>query len=311
MCLVGLSARSQFQSQFQPQQEIFPIDGYAAVVNDRVILVSEVMAQMDRGVEQADMAEEFDRARNHLIDKALILEEFKEKEGDLPDRALNEHEDSIIRDRYNDDQGAWLDHLSNQQLTAEEWRDQLRDQLVASIMRHQEVSEYVSVAPAAIHARYERDIDTYRINEQYKLHRISVSIGETDAEQKAQAEKIKGALTRLQAGEDFGVVAEEVSEDPWAASGGDWGWKTTADLREELVKAIRALPVGEVARVIQAGGSLYVILVEAHQPGGVVPFEDVQQDVAKQLRTEEAEAIQRAWLNRLRNKHFVEVYDLY
>jgi parvulin-like peptidyl-prolyl isomerase len=101
-----------------------------------------------------------------------------------------------------------------------------------------------------------------------------VQLIKTDAEQQAQA-----ALERIQEGEDFAVVATEVSTDTLTAeSGGDVGSVTTGQLSsrygEEVETAAFDAPVGE-PQLVQSGDSFYVILVGDRDENGALPEEVV------------------------------------
>ena len=311
-CLCGMPAGAQ-------QPNVIPIEGYAAVVNDRVIMASDVLTQMVPLEQQLRasyageelrnrLADGYDMVLEELINQALILEEFEQQEGQIPDRALDEHMDTIIRDRFNDDHGAWMEALSNQQMTTEEWRHQLKEELVASLMRRQEVMDFVNVSPTAVRAQYEANLEQYRRPERVRLSIISVPKGSTREEILAQAEKIKDARSRVLAGESFAEVAREVSTDSKAGQGGDWGWRAPSDLRPELERAVRAFGVGELSEALVAGESFYLIRVEEHEKASVTPFEEVEQEIANRLRAEQADSLRSAWLDRLRRKHYVKIY---
>jgi arylsulfatase A-like enzyme/Tfp pilus assembly protein PilF len=67
------------------------------------------------------------------------------------------------------------------------------------------------------------------------------------------------AVRRAAAGEDFGALARELSEDASAARGGDLGFVRPADLAEPLRSAAASLGAGRVSAVLETPGG-YVIL---------------------------------------------------
>jgi parvulin-like peptidyl-prolyl isomerase len=102
---------------------------------------------------------------------------------------------------------------------------------------------------------------------------IHVHLVEAKAEDVAQA-----ALARIQAGEEFAVVAREMSTDTLTTDqGGDLGWLTTGQLTsrygQEVEDAAFGLDVGQATKV-QSGDSLYVIQVSERNENGPLP-EDV------------------------------------
>jgi arylsulfatase A-like enzyme/Tfp pilus assembly protein PilF len=68
------------------------------------------------------------------------------------------------------------------------------------------------------------------------------------------------AARRAAAGEDFGALAREMSEDATAARGGDLGYVRPADLAEPLRSAAAGLAAGRVSAVLETPGG-YVILM--------------------------------------------------
>lgn len=87
----------------------------------------------------------------------------------------------------------------------------------------------------------------------------SIRLGIIRAETRAQLEE---ALKRVRSGEDFSVVARQVSKDPSRDQGGDLGWVRLADLRPPLDGAARALAPGGVSPIIEVTGG-YVVLRRA------------------------------------------------
>ncbi|MDH4207503.1 MAG: peptidylprolyl isomerase [Anaerolineae bacterium] len=79
-----------------------------------------------------------------------------------------------------------------------------------------------------------------------------------DTEEEAQA-----ALERLQAGEEFSIVATEVSTDTLTAeSGGDLGWLTQGEMDEAFDAVAFDLPVGEISEIVETPSGFHIILVE-------------------------------------------------
>lgn len=102
-----------------------------------------------------------------------------------------------------------------------------------------------------------------------------VQIIQTETEDEALAAKL-----RIEGGEDFALVAQEVSTDTLsAADGGDLGWVATGQLTsrygQEVEDAVFSQPVGELT-VVESGGMFYVILVLERDENGPLPDEVLQ-----------------------------------
>lgn len=302
------------------QNRTMSMDGYAASVNDRVILKSEVRSRIkpDQTVVQNLSSEEeakalldamYAEALDTLIAQALILEEYEQSKGEVPEKAVDERIKEILHDGFNDDRVEMLEELRDQQITMEEWREQIREQLIVAIMRRSAVFDQIDVSPATVQSLYEERLDQYREPAKAKVRMIKIRLPDpAEATATTQQEQVDSALERLQSGEAFADVARALSHGLRAQNGGDWGWIPTHDLRKELADAIETLPLGEVSPVITAGDDKYLILVEDRMEESCRPIEDVRADLLDELWRTEAERLNSEWVVRLKKKHFVKIY---
>jgi parvulin-like peptidyl-prolyl isomerase len=111
---------------------------------------------------------------------------------------------------------------------------------------------------------------------------VHVQLIQTETEEEATA-----ALARVEAGEDFTVVATEVSTDTLSlADGGDLGWVTTGQLAprygEEVESAVMSAEVGDLS-LVQSGDRYFVVLVADRDENGPLPAEVLSQRQASAL----------------------------
>jgi parvulin-like peptidyl-prolyl isomerase len=101
---------------------------------------------------------------------------------------------------------------------------------------------------------------------------VDLQLIQTETEDEALA-----ARQRIDGGEDFAIVAQEVSTDTISAeSGGELGWVTPGQLSgrygPELDTAIFDLEIGELA-VVESNGMYYVVVVLDRDENGPLPDE--------------------------------------
>ena len=111
---------------------------------------------------------------------------------------------------------------------------------------------------------------------------VHVQLVQTDTEDEATA-----AMARIEGGEDFAIVATEVSTDTIpVADGGDLGWVTTGQLAprygEELETEVMAADAGKLA-IVQSGDAFYLFLVVERDENGPLPPEVLSQRQAGAL----------------------------
>lgn len=101
---------------------------------------------------------------------------------------------------------------------------------------------------------------------------------------------------RIAAGEDFAEVAREVSEDPYAAKGGDMGWAHSGTLSEGLEEATVNLKPGEIAGPIESLYGYHIIKLHARELSKLKPFEDLNLvKLKKDLKASEHKRLLREW----------------
>ena len=173
LCAVlPLSARAQ-QPALPPEGVL--LDSYAAVANGKVITVGDIMSAI-----QADPPSPFPSnpealsalyraTRDDLVATELILQEFAAIGATLPERAIEDHVNSVIHDRFHDSRTAFLAALAAERTTYEEWRQRMLRQLTVQLMRQREVDAKVSVTPVDIQAEYDAHASDYDLPERVRL----------------------------------------------------------------------------------------------------------------------------------------------
>lgn len=294
------------------------VDGYAAVVNDRIITMGDVMDFIQPSILQlrdAYAGEELERRReeayqaglNLLIEQALIVEDFKKQGGNIPDRLVNDRINEVIFDQFDNDRSRFLAALAEEQITLDEWRNRIRERLIVTALRQQEVNDRVQVTPEALRETYTKNLARYRQPEQIKVRMITLRKDRSDTPEAAreQAILIRG---RLLAGESFAKLAEEFSHDPKALSGGDWGWIKPSDLRAELRDALKPLKVGELSDVLESPDAFYLAQLDDHKKASEPTLEDIRPELEKDVRRAESERLYQAWIERLKRKYAVNTF---
>jgi len=293
-----------------------PMDGYAAVVNERIITIGDVMMSIYEAHERLRTrygGEELESRRHELflsgleklIEQNLILEEFEDAEGQIPDRAIDDRINDIIFESFGNDRSELLSALAKDGITLEEWRETIRERIIISAMRRNVIGDKVIISPRQILDAYSEQQNRFQQPEQVRLSLIFLKQGE-DSEK--TLEKITETRESILDGKLFADAAREVSGDSSAAAGGDWGWVQPADLRDELKNAITNLPTNQISEIIYTSEGLYLLQVEEHKQSYTKTLEEVRLEIESELKEKEGERLYKAWMERLRNKHSILYY---
>ena len=295
-----------------------PIDGYAALVNNRVITVGEILAMIqpirEQLVETYDgkevetkIEQAYQEGLDTLIERALILEEFAAMGGNLPDRAVDDQINVIINERFKNDRAIFLEALAEDRMTIDDWREETRNRLIVNLLRRREIIDRVVIAPRAVRELYELRADQYRLPKQIQLRMIVLHKGASANDKAVKRQEAEKLHEKLLAGGDFAELAKSGSEGYKAADGGDQGWMDPAMLRKELAEAVAKLEPGRISEVIETDEDFYILKVEAKKNASIIPFDDVRGQIEDELRKAEEEKMYKAWIERLKKKFYVKV----
>ncbi len=284
------------------------LDSYAAIVNGKVITVGEVLSALQPvqanlaekydGVElQQKVLNEYETIRNSLIDSELILLDFETQGGTLPDRAIEDHVNTIIHERFGNDRTAFLRALAEERLTFSEWRKQMKDQLVIQIMRQREVAAKILITPLDMQQAYDaRKASSYAIPERVRLRTLALP---------ADSEKnTKKMVARLRSG--------KLSFDEAVAKGATLQDNPElidlSSLNEAIRNAIASLPDGGISEAVELDGISYLLQVVERTVPRVRPLDEVSPEIEKELRRAEFDRLNRIWVDSLRSKYYIQTF---
>jgi peptidyl-prolyl cis-trans isomerase SurA len=300
------------------------LNGIVAIVNGEVITFSQVRelaSLQEKSAAQAYQGNDLQaksqairqQAIKDLIDRALILQEFKKKEFTIPSYVIDDSVQKIIREEFGGDRLAFIKTLQAQGFTMARFRDIQKDKITVQAMRQSKVSDNVIVSPVKIREFYNKNSATYTSPEQVKLRMIvlregGASGGDASSDPGIGKKQMAAELReKLAGGAEFDRLAQMYSEDSTNESGGDWGWIERKTLNPDLAKVAFSLKKGEISSVIQVDNAYYILMVEDKKPAITKPLSEVQQDIVQGLIQQEKLKAQEHWLETLRKKAYIKI----
>jgi parvulin-like peptidyl-prolyl isomerase len=289
------------------------LDGLAAVVNGDAITISQVrelVAAQERALRTQLSGKELEdkiravrlAALDDLIERQLILQEFKTKKFNLPDYVVEDRVQQIVRQEFNGDRQAFSRTLEAQGYSLAKFREIEREKIIVQAMRSQAVRQPPSVAPAQIEAAYRENRAAYTTPDQMKLRMLMLK---TAAAKKAMANEILG---KIKEGASFEQMAQMYSEDSAQDVGGDWGWIDRKTLADKLSDTAFKLKPGETSGIIELENNLYLLHSEGRKFASVRPLSEVRDEIRRKLEAEERLKAEKKWLAGLRSKAYVKTF---
>lgn len=311
LALIGWSLSAPFVAA----QEV--LDGVAAVVNGDVITFSQVrelVGSREKSLRDAFRGEELVAkvkevriaALNDLIDRQLIIQEFKKNKLSIPEYVVEEQVQSIIRSEFGGDRHAFLRTLEAQGYTLARFKEIENEKIIVQAMRQKFVKVNTVVPPKEVGAIYEQNRQEYTTPEQIKLRMIVLKKdGDDPGAKRKLADEIR---SKIKAGGDFVKLAQMYSEDSSQESGGDWGWIDRHTLNEQLTKTAFGLKMGQVSEVLEVGNNFYLLYAEARKNATVKTLEEVREEIEKKVQQTERAKAQQKWIAGLRKKAYIKTF---
>ena len=292
------------------------LDAVAAVVNDDVVTYSQmreltgaIEASLRTNLSGNALAERIKeirlRAVNDLIDRQLILQEFKKMKGQIPPHAIDDRVNAIIREEFGGDKSAFLRTIAAQGFTLDRIRTMEEEKIIVQAMRSREVKNEPMLAPGAVESYYRQHVQEWTTNDEVKLKMIKIAAGTDPAKNRKLTQEIRDKIVH---GADFADLARVYSQDSTQDKGGDWGWVKHGDLNPEMEQVIFRLPLGKVSEVIAVNQTYYIMLAEQKKGGISKPLKEVRTEIENRLLQVERQKDQQEWLQRLRKKAYVKIY---
>ena len=299
-----------------PAAEPRVLDGVAAAVNDDVITLHELreltmplensLHANFSGKALADHVNEIRmRALNDLIDRQLILQEFRKMKGQIPPHAIDDRVNAIIREEFGGNKPAFMRTIAAQGFTLDRIRKMEEEKIIVQAMRSREVKNEPMLKPGAVEQYYNQHIQDWTTNDEVKLRMLKISHGTKPADNRKLIQELRDKVIR---GADFADLARVYSEDSTQDKGGDWGWIKHGDLSPEMERAIFRLPTGKVSDVVELNQAYYLMLVEQKKGGIAKPLKELRKEIEARLLQVERQKDQQEWLQRLRKKAYIKIF---
>lgn len=259
--------------------------------------------------------EEFDRKLEELsfevlgslIDRILIYQDFKEKGIQIPEVYVENEYEQYISTKFNGDRAEFLKWLRDQAKTTRQFREELQENMVVDYMRGQMRKSQSYVSPEKIREYYEEN-KLHFFNED-SVHLRQIVLTPTNNETlELLMQRARNIVNKLDKGDDFIELAKQYTTDDLKESGGDFGWVKRTDIQENLAKVAFNLGEGEYSEPIVVDEFIMILFVEEKVEEGVMPLEDVRDEIEKILSAKLAREAHKRWLEKLRKEAYIQYY---
>jgi len=257
-------------TSWQAQAELTKLDEVIAIVNEEVILASDVNTLTSSVTKRATKAGQTlpsqkiltQQALDKLIIDSLQLQMAKKMGMRISNAQLDDTLNNIAKSN-----NQTVEQLRQNVLADggnfNDYKEELRVQLLTNEVQRMQMRRRITIS--------DQDVDNLLaiINEQgqknlqYRVSHIMLRVpNDADsATMEALQTKITDIQTQLNAGKEFSNLALAVSAGPKALDGGDWGWMNINEMPTLFAEAVTNAKKGDIIGPIRSGAGLHIIKI--------------------------------------------------
>ncbi len=294
------------------------VERVVAVVNDEIILESELeqtTAALYRGPDpdSAEGRKQWDdtrrKALDQMIDGRLVQQQAVELKLSVTpeevDRAIQQ-----VKEQNHLDDNTFRQALEQQGFTMEGYRKTLKKQILELKVVNTAVRSRVTVSDDEVKTYYKQNEKLVAGDRQSHLRQILVAVPDHAADADiATKKRVAAKVVELaRGGTSFVELAKQYSDDDGTkTSGGDLGWVGKGVLVDALDDAMAQMEPGDVRGPIRTDRGWVVLQLVERKSGDVKPYDEIKEQLRKQLYDQQVEKAQQSWIRELRKKAHVDV----
>ena len=245
-----------------------------------------------------------------LIDREVLLAEFKKIGGVIKPQYVDDDISGIIRESFKGDRDAFVDELTKTGMSMKKFRELRETMVIMNVMRARNAGDHPPATPREVQEFYDKNVDKWREGDQIKISTITIpkfsgEPGSTPEKQQRLAQELR---TKIVQGADFAAVAKANSADSHAENGGSWDWMAKTDLMPAIANAAMELKTGGISPVLDQETSFIIVSCDAKKLGTPPDINKLRPEIEKMINQEKSKGNIDKWMESVRKKHVIKKY---
>ena len=244
------------------------LDRVLVVVNDDIITLGEfekALTEMRSKLAQADQAAPSERELREKVIEQMVFEKLLQLHAvdtgiNVSEAMLDEATKNLAR-QNNLSEEQLFQQLQQDDISVEEFRKNLKNQLLIQRVIDRDVKRQISVLDSEVDAIL-GNLSQGQANRSYNISHIQLAINDESSADEIEKVTKRGEELRRQilAGEiSFEDAAIRYSRAGTAEDGGKLGWKTKAQLPALFAEALSNMKVGDISAPLVSPGGIHLL----------------------------------------------------
>jgi peptidyl-prolyl cis-trans isomerase SurA len=295
------------------------VDRIVAVVNEDIISLydlSRAVKPFERRIKASGYSLEQERQMlfkvqkeilNKLIEERLSGQEAGRFKIVVTDNEVDGTIERIKKINYYTDEDLVV-ALDKEGLSVEEYRKQIKDQILRKKLVNRQINSKIVVTKADIESYYKEHLSEYGQKKKYRLRHIimRVSVDTTESDKQHISLKMRKILTDLKDGKSFEMLAR-INSELSAKEGGDIGEFNFEELAPPLQNALSGKGEKTFTGILETDLGFQIFFIDAIKMTDAKPLEMVSDEIREKLYRQQIEIKYRSWLTELRKKSHIKI----
>ena len=296
------------------------VDRIVAIVNDDLITLydlNKTLQPYEENIKALGYTPEKERETlfklrsdllNRLIESKLTDQVVKRYNLEVSEEEIDNALERIKESRSLTDEDLRAG-LAQQGLTLEEYRKNVKNQLLRNKLVNREIKSKIVITEKEIEVYYDTHREKYVSKKKYHIWNIFIRLPEfSDESTRGLArEKMETVISQLNQGQTFESLAAQDSDSPMAPSGADLGLFQLDELSSQLQKTVGVMKAGDFSPILETPIGYQIIYVQKIVESDVNPLARVKSEIQEILYNEAVDNKFRVWLEDIRKRAHIKI----
>jgi peptidyl-prolyl cis-trans isomerase SurA len=296
------------------------VDRIVAVVNDQIITLydlDQTLQPYEDNIRALGYSPEKERETlyklrtdllNKLIDEKLADQLILKNNIKVSSQEIDNAIERIKESRSFTDED-FRTGLAQQGLTMEEYRENLKQQLLRSKLLNLEVRSKIVITDEDIEKYYNDHREQYAGETKYDIWNIYIRFSQFAGapEKQSALEEMEAILARLKQGQKFESLVSELPNSPKGPEGSDLGLFRLDELSPGLQKVVKDMKAGEYSQILDTDQGYQIIYIQNLIVTESKAISEVKSEIQEILYRESIDNRYNSWLSELRKRSHIKI----
>ena len=257
--------------------EYVKLDGIVAVVDEDVVLASELLERInlvrESMIQNKVPMPERDVFVGQVLDR-LIIENIQLQEANNRGVVIDEQTLSQAVQQFAESNGQTVEEfvvgLESQGTSYRKFREDIRLEMTLSRLQRGMINQRISISDQDISGLLNSPFYKDFFSDEYSLGHIRLDLSDNPSETDKERLIVEAnnLVEQLRGGEDFGKIAAAKSSSSTALDGGSLGWRRAGEIPSLFAEIALEMEIGEISDPIVSGSAVHIIkLIERRGAG--------------------------------------------